>query len=76
VECELVGENEVLEENLPPVSLCPPQIPHDLGLGSNLGRRVGKPATNRLSYGTVNKDDNAYSCQIIVLYRTSMECTE
>jgi hypothetical protein len=33
-----------------PVSLCPPQISHDLG--SNPGRRGGKPATNRLSYGT------------------------
>jgi hypothetical protein len=33
-----------------PVPLCPPQIPHDLG--SYLGRRGGKPATNRLSYGT------------------------
>jgi hypothetical protein len=33
-----------------PVPLRPPQIPHDLG--SNPGRRGGKPATNRLSYGT------------------------
>jgi hypothetical protein len=33
-----------------PVPLCPPQIPHDLG--SNPGRRGGKPATNRLNYGT------------------------
>jgi hypothetical protein len=32
------------------VPLCPPQIPHDLG--SNTGRRDGKPTTNRLSYGT------------------------
>jgi hypothetical protein len=35
-----------------PVPLCPPQIPHDLG--SNPGRRGGKPATNRLSYGTAS----------------------
>jgi hypothetical protein len=34
------------------VPLCPPQIPLDLG--SNPGRRGGKPATNRLSYGTAN----------------------
>jgi hypothetical protein len=34
------------------VPLCAPQIPHDLG--SNPGRRGGKPATNRLSYGTAN----------------------
>jgi hypothetical protein len=33
-----------------PVPLYPPQIPHDLG--SSPGRRGGKPATNRLSYGT------------------------
>jgi hypothetical protein len=32
-----------------PVPLCPPQIPPDLG--SNPGRRGGKPAINRLSYG-------------------------
>jgi hypothetical protein len=36
VECELAGETEVLGENL---RKCP-------------GRRGGKPATNRLSYGT------------------------
>jgi hypothetical protein len=39
-----------------PVPLCPPQIPHDLG--SNPGRRGGKPATNRLSYGTAFKSPN------------------
>jgi hypothetical protein len=33
-----------------PVPLCPPQIPHDLT--SNPGCHGGKPATNRLSYGT------------------------
>jgi hypothetical protein len=35
-----------------PVPLCPPQIPQDLTPGSNPGLRGGKPATNRLSYGT------------------------
>jgi hypothetical protein len=34
-----------------PVQLCPPQI-HMTWLGANPGRRGGKPATNRLSYGT------------------------
>jgi hypothetical protein len=34
-----------------PVSLCPPQIPHDLTPGSNRGCRGGMPVTNRLSYG-------------------------
>jgi hypothetical protein len=38
VEWELAGETEVLGGNLPPLPLCPPQIPHD--------------QTNRLSYGT------------------------
>jgi hypothetical protein len=33
-----------------PKKTCPPQIPPDLG--SNPGHRGGKPATNRLSYGT------------------------
>jgi hypothetical protein len=36
-----------------PVPLFPPQIPHDLG--SNPGRRSGKPATNRLSHGTASQ---------------------
>jgi hypothetical protein len=47
----LARKTKVLVENMPPVPLCPPQIPHDLC--SNLGRRGGKPATNHLSYGTV-----------------------
>jgi hypothetical protein len=33
-----------------PVPLCPPQTPYNLK--SNRDRRGGKPATNRLSYGT------------------------
>jgi hypothetical protein len=35
-----------------PVRLCPPQTPHACP-DANPGRRGGKPATNRLSYGTV-----------------------
>jgi hypothetical protein len=34
-----------------PAPLCPPQNPTWPYLGSNPGRRGGKPATNRLSYG-------------------------
>jgi hypothetical protein len=30
VEGEMSGDTEVLGENLPPMPLCPPQIPHDL----------------------------------------------
>jgi hypothetical protein len=52
VECELAGETEVLGENLPRAifSTTDPTRPY---LGSNPGRRCGKPAANRLSYGTV-----------------------
>jgi hypothetical protein len=48
-----------------PVPLCPPQIPHDLG--SNPGRRGGKLATNRLSYGTAVDNTNkmvAPTCEV------------
>jgi hypothetical protein len=34
-----------------PLPLCPPQTPHACP-DANPGRRGGKPATNRLSYGT------------------------
>jgi hypothetical protein len=54
-ECGAVGGisgswNQSTRRKLAPVLLCPLQIPHDPG--SNPGHRVGKPATNRLSYGT------------------------
>jgi hypothetical protein len=45
-------ENRSTGRNPAPVPLCPPQIPHDPTLGSNADRLCGKPATNRLSYGT------------------------
>jgi hypothetical protein len=35
-----------------PAPLCPQQIPHDQTRARTPGRRGGKPATNRLSYGT------------------------
>jgi hypothetical protein len=34
-----------------PAPLCPPQIRHDQTRTRTPGRRGGKPATNRLSYG-------------------------
>jgi hypothetical protein len=37
-----------------PAPLCPPQNPTLPDLGSNLGRRGGKQATNRLSYGAAS----------------------
>jgi hypothetical protein len=42
MKCRLTGETEVLGENLSQRHFCPSQNP---------GRRCGKPATNRLSYG-------------------------
>jgi hypothetical protein len=38
--------------NSAPESLCLLQFPHDLTWDRIPGRRDGKPATNRLSYGT------------------------
>jgi hypothetical protein len=54
VEWDLVGETEVLRENLPSVTLYTtnPTCPD---VGSNPSRRGGKPATNRLNYGTALK---------------------
>jgi hypothetical protein len=54
MECRLGGETEVLGENMPQRHFCPSQNttwPHP---GLNPGRRCGKPATNRLSYGAGN----------------------
>jgi hypothetical protein len=47
----LAGETEVLGENLPQRHFCPSQIPTWPDPDLNPGRRGGKPATNRLSYG-------------------------
>jgi hypothetical protein len=50
VEWRLAGETEVLGENVPQrhFVLHKSHLPNP---GSNSGRRSGKPATNRLSYG-------------------------
>jgi hypothetical protein len=53
VEWELAGETEVLGENCPNATLSTTN-PTWPDLGSNQGRRGGKPATNRLSYGTAS----------------------
>jgi hypothetical protein len=44
-------ENRSSRTKPAPAPLYPPQIPLDQTRGSNPGRRGGKPATNRLSYG-------------------------
>jgi hypothetical protein len=51
VEWRLAGETEVLGENLPQCRFVHHK-PHMLYRDTNQGRRGGKPATNRLSYGT------------------------
>jgi hypothetical protein len=60
MECRLAGETEVLGENLPQRHFCSSQNPTLPDPGLNPGRRGGKPASNRLSYG-------AAWCQITVL---------
>jgi hypothetical protein len=40
------------------LSLCPPQIPHDIP-----GRRSGKPVTNRRSYGLPPPDPPVLSTE-------------
>jgi hypothetical protein len=49
--CRLTGETEVLGANLPQRHFCRSQNPTWPDPGLNPGRRGGKPATNRLSYG-------------------------
>jgi hypothetical protein len=51
VEWRLAGETEVLGEKLPQRHLSTTN-PTWLDPGLNPGRRGGKPATNRLTYGT------------------------
>jgi hypothetical protein len=54
VEWRLAGETEVLGENLPQRQFCPSHNPTWLDPDLNPGRRGGKPATNRLSYGAAS----------------------
>jgi hypothetical protein len=51
MECRLAGETEGLGENLPQRHVRPSQNPTLPDPGLNPGRRGGKPATNRLTYG-------------------------
>jgi hypothetical protein len=57
-DCGAIGEMKIGRGNRStrrkpaPAPLCPPQIPHDQTRARTPDRRGGKPATNRLSYGT------------------------
>jgi hypothetical protein len=61
MECRLEGETEVLGEKLPQSHSCPSQNPTWPDPGFNPGRRGGKPATNRLSYGAALYNDIQFS---------------
>jgi hypothetical protein len=51
----IVRGNRSTRRKPAPVPLCPPQTPH-ASPDANPGRRGGKPATNRLSYGTASHE--------------------
>jgi hypothetical protein len=54
MECRLAGKTEVFGENLPQRQFCPSQNPTWPDPGLNPGRRGGKSATSRLSYGAAS----------------------
>jgi hypothetical protein len=45
------GNRSTRRKTCPSATFVHHKIPHDLGPVLNAGRRGGKPATNRLSYG-------------------------
>jgi hypothetical protein len=58
-----------------PAPLCPPQIPYDQTPGSNPGRRGGKPATNRLSYGAASYAANVEQIVIGTFHKPNVNTT-
>jgi hypothetical protein len=81
MECRFAGETEVLGENLPQRYFRPSQNSTWRDPGLNPGRRGGKPATNRLSYGeawakTVHAlDHSATVTGHFFYYRTKLPMT-
>jgi hypothetical protein len=73
MECRLAGETEVLGgKPCPSATVVHHKIPHDRDPGLNPGRRGGKPATNRLSYGAALKWCIKYVLFIIIIWFVSL----
>jgi hypothetical protein len=66
MECRLAGETDVLGEILPQRNFCTPQNPTSPDPGLNPGRRGGKPATNRLSYGAALSPSSKHSTYCMI----------
>jgi hypothetical protein len=78
MECRLAGETEVLGENLPQRHFCPSQNPTWPDPGLNPGRRGGKPAINRLSYGAAYLESLTNTIvmkQVHSMYYSSWKCS-
>jgi hypothetical protein len=54
MECRLAGKPKFSEKTCPSATFVHHKIPHDQTPCLNQGRRGGKPATNRLSYGAAH----------------------
>jgi hypothetical protein len=74
MECRLAGETEVLGENLPQRHFCPSQNPPWPDSGLNPGRRGGKPATNRLSYGAARTWSSCWKTVILKVPGSAKMC--
>jgi hypothetical protein len=75
MECKLSGETEVLGENLPQRHFCPSQNPTWPDPDLNPGRRGGKPATNRLSYGAATRSTCDVSVRTEVGRKSTTKCS-
>jgi hypothetical protein len=70
MECRLAAEEtEVLgEKTCPSATFVHHKIPHDQTRVLNPGRRGGKPASNRLSYGAAKHEVNMCDAQYAIIY--------